>query len=121
MGLIMYLLPLVGLFSVFAAGGAQGLALIAPLVLWLIKKDESPYLDKAGKEVINFNICAVVCFIVIALLIAITAAIWRPLAWPFRAVGFLVWIAWLVNTIISAVSANSGKLYRFPLSYRIIK
>ncbi len=119
LGLVMYLLPLLGVFSLWSAPGAQGVALVAPLVLWLIKKEHSRYLDAAGKEVVNFNICAVVAFIGLRILWIIGTHIW--LGWLFATIWFLAWIAWLANTIISAVNANGGKLYRFPLSYRIIK
>ncbi len=30
--------------------------IIAPLVIWLIKKDESPFVDDQGKESLNFQI-----------------------------------------------------------------
>ncbi len=118
LGLVMYLLPLLGLFSL-RSSGAQGVALVAPLVLWLIKKDQSRYLDMAGKEVVNFNICAVVVFIAMRILWVIGSFIW--LGWLFIGLWYVVWLAWLVNTIISAVTANGGKIYRFPLSYRVIK
>jgi len=119
LGLVMYLLPLLGMFSIFRSPGAQGIALVAPLVLWLIKKEHSRYLDAAGKEVVNFNICAVVCFIALRILWIIGSFIW--LGWLFTFVWYVVWLAWLVNTIISALTAKDGKIYRFPFSYRIIK
>lgn len=119
LGLVMYLLPLLGMFSVFRSPGAQGVALVAPLILWLIKKDQSRYLDAAGKEVVNFNICAVVGFIVLRILWIIGSLIW--LGWLFNIIWYVAWLAWLVSTIISAVNANGGKFYRFPLSYRVIK
>jgi len=39
-------------FFVFPAFGN----ILGPLVIWLIKKDESPYVDQQGKESLNFQI-----------------------------------------------------------------
>ena len=119
LGLVMYLLPLVGLFSVMGPIRLPVIAAIAPLVLWLIKKDQSPFLDKAGKEVVNFNICVVACFMAVRFLHMVGSLIY--LGWLFSFIGWLLWIAWIASTAISAYNANGGKFYRFPLSYRLIK
>ena len=33
---------------------------IAPLVVWLMKKDQMPFVDDQGKEAINFQISMVI-------------------------------------------------------------
>ena len=42
--------------------------ILAPLILWLIKRTDSPYLDRAGKEAINFQISYTIYAIVAGLL-----------------------------------------------------
>ena len=85
------------------------LNIIAPLVLWLIKKDTMPFVNDQGKEVLNFqitvSIAAIVCAITILLL----------------PVVFLIAIATLVFIIIGAIKANEGVAYRFPFTLRLIK
>ena len=118
LGLVMYLLPLLGLAS-FRHFTGIALIAIAPLVLWQYKKGQSRYLDEAGKEVVNFNICVVACFIALTLLWEIGIHLY--LGWLFSILSWLLRLAWLVSTIISAVNANGGKIYRFPFTYRLIK
>ncbi len=83
--------------------------LIAVLVLWLVKKDDSPPLDRVGREVLNFNLSmllyAIVSFILVFVLIGI---------------GLLValWVFGLVVTIVAAVRTKDGHYYRYPLTIR---
>ena len=106
LGIVCHLLGFAGLVMWY--GGS----VIGPLVLWLIKRGESPYLDAVGKEVVNFNI---------SWLIYGTIAFFTI----FVFIGFLILpvigIAWLVLTIIGAIKASEGKIYRYPLTIRLIK
>lgn len=85
---------------------------IGPLIVWLIKKDQSKFVDHHGKEVLNFMLT--VC---IAWLICI------PLA--LVGVGILlapvIGVVALVFLILAAVAANNGQYYRYPLSIRFLK
>lgn len=85
---------------------------IGPLVLWLIKRAESPYLDAVGKEVVNFNIS----FLIYAAVAFLTV---------FFIIGFLllpaVGLVWLILIIVGAIKASEGRIYRYPLTIRLIK
>ena len=85
---------------------------IAPLIIWLIKKKEDPFIDNQGKEALNFQITVAIASIVSGLLC-------------FACIGFvllpLVGIADIVFCIIATVKANSGIAYRYPVSIRFIK
>lgn len=86
--------------------------LIGPLIIWLIKKDESEFVDIHGKEALNFQItvtlAAVVCGV---LVLAIVGLLLLP----------VLGIAALVLTIMAAVKANEGSRYRYPMTLRLIK
>jgi len=86
--------------------------ILGPLVLWLIKKDEIPFVDDQGKEVLNFQIS-----------LTIYAAVAAPLCLIF--VGFFllgaIVIGDIVLTIIGAIRANEGERYRYPFAIRFIK
>jgi uncharacterized protein len=83
--------------------------IIAVLVLWLVKKDESPALDRVGREVLNFNLSMLIYGIVSFILV-------------FVLIGFVLliglWIFGLVITIVAAISANEGEYFRYPLTIR---
>jgi uncharacterized Tic20 family protein len=86
--------------------------IVAPLVIWLIKKDESPFVDDQGKESLNFQISISLYAIIAALLTLVI-------------IGAVLLIALVIfdviMVIIAAVRANSGERYRYPLCLRFIK
>jgi uncharacterized Tic20 family protein len=89
--------------------------LLGPLIVWLIKKNEFPFVDEQGKEVVNFQITMLIYLAVGALLV------------PFCGIGVLVMIAVgvvdAIFLIIAAIKANDGYHYRYPypLIIRFIK
>ena len=87
--------------------------IIAPLIIWQIKKDDHPFLDKNGKEALNFQISIGIYEFVSFLLIFVfcIGAVLLPAVAIFD----------LVLMIIAAVKANNGESYRYPLTIRFIK
>lgn len=86
--------------------------IIGPLVVWLIKKDQSWFVNDQGKEAINFQISLTIYFIVAVILVFLLVGI--PLL-------FVLGIGGLILVIIAAVKANEGVVYRYPLTIRFIK
>ena len=105
-GMLCHLLALAGFW--FPLGGS----IVGPLILWMIKKDESKFIDEAGKESVNFQITVLIAMAVSLLL-------------AFVLIGFflmaLVGVAALVFVIIASVETYNGKTYRYPLTLRLIK
>jgi hypothetical protein len=98
-------------------GGLIGLFLpplniIAPLVIWLIKKDEYPLVADQGKESINFQISITIYAIISAILILILIGILLLIA---------IGIFTLIMCIVAMIKANEGVTYRYPLTIRLIK
>lgn len=86
--------------------------IIAPLIIWTIKKESSEFIDDQGKQVINFQISMLIYTIILIpfaiLLIGIPALI---------AIAILD----LIFTIIGAVKANNGERYRYPMAITFLK
>jgi uncharacterized Tic20 family protein len=105
LAVVMHLLGFAGF--VFPLGN-----LLAPLILWLVKRVESPELDRVGKEVLNFQISYSIYIMVAGGLC-------------FFCVGFVVLpvvlVAWIVFMIIAAVKTSNGESYSYPLSLRLIQ
>ncbi len=85
---------------------------VAPLVIYLIKKDSDQFAADNAKEALNFQITLCIgyfiCFILTFILIGI----------------FLLWILVMANLILcimAAVKASNGITYRYPLTLRLIK
>lgn len=85
--------------------------IIGPLILWLIKKDQDAFVDVNGKEVLNFQISATIYALVCGLLVFVVIGLFL--------LPVLI-IAVIVLTIIGAVKASSGQVYRYPLTIRFL-
>jgi uncharacterized Tic20 family protein len=86
--------------------------ILAPLIVWLIKRGESSEVDAHGKEALNFQITTLIYAIVSGILCLIL-------------VGFLMLaILHVLNAvlvIIASLKASEGQLYRYPFTIRLIK
>jgi len=80
-------------------------AVLAPLVMWLLKKDESAQIDQAGKAALNFNISYLIWAIINGILCLTVVLI--PICLPILGIISLMWI---IFSIIGAVKANDGEL-----------
>jgi len=86
--------------------------IIAPLVIWMIKRDEFPLVADQGKEVLNFQISLTLYILVSIILILLIVGI---------ALLIGLGIFDLIVTIIGAMKANEGEKYRYPLTIRFVK
>ena len=86
--------------------------LIGPLVIWLLKKNDSDFIDYHGKEYFNFLISYSIYFLIAIILVFIGIGI--ILAWV---IGIYV----TVFTIVAAVKAYNGDYYHIPLAIRFFK
>jgi len=103
--MLSHLLALVG-YLVIPFGNVA-----APLIIYLMKKDESPFVADQAKESLNFQISVCIYALISGVLILIL-------------IGFLllivVGVAGAILTIIASVKAANGEAYRYPLTIRLI-
>lgn len=87
-------------------------AIIGPLLIWLLKRNESEYIDHHGKEYFNL----IISFFVYELVAAITIFIGIGLVLvPLISIVFFIFI------ILGAYKSYQGEYYRFPFIFRLIK
>lgn len=85
---------------------------IPALIVWLLKKDESPFLADQAKEALNFQITVIIGLAIGVVLTVILVGI------------LVIWgvgIANLILCIVAAVKASAGEKYRYPFALRLIK
>lgn len=86
-------------------------SIIAPLILWAMKRNISGQIDEQGKEILNFQISfaiwSVISFVLIFFLIGI-------LVMP------IVLVTELILVIVGIVKASNLQPYRYPLTIRFI-
>jgi uncharacterized Tic20 family protein len=92
-------------------------SIIAPLIIWQIKKEGHPFVDEQGKEAVNFQI-SMVLYALVGCLACFMTCICILL---IPAVLIVVGLADLILLLIAAVKANNGEHYRYPMSIRFIK
>jgi uncharacterized Tic20 family protein len=90
---------------------------LGPLIVWLIKRDTMPFAGEQAKEALNFNITCIIAAVVLWIFAIITLGIGLLIVIPL---GFALFAAWLVLTIVAAVKANSGEHYRYPFTLRLV-
>ena len=85
---------------------------IGPLIIWLIKKDSSEFVDDQGKEALNFQITIGIAWIASGLLTCVAIGLF---------IMPVVFVANLIFCILATVAANGGQRYRYPVAIRLIK
>ncbi len=87
--------------------------IIAPLIIWQIKKDEHPFVNEQGKEAVNFQISILIYELVAGILMfaLCVGALFLPAVMIFS----------IIFLVIAAIKANNGFHYHYPLCIRFIK
>jgi uncharacterized Tic20 family protein len=99
-----HLLSLLNLLTV--AGG-----LIAVLILWLARRERSPFIEESGRESLNFQITM--------LLAAAVGGVLTLILVGFVVLG-VVMIASFILPILAGLAASEGRRYRYPFTLRLI-
>ena len=88
------------------------LVVLAPLVIWLLYRHRSWFVDDQAKEALNFQITLMIAYAVGVVTIVVL-------------VGFFIlvvaWVLSIVFGIQAAVAASRGELYRYPIALRLIR
>ncbi len=85
---------------------------LGPLIIWLIKKDDAPFVERHGREALNFQLTILIAMFVSGLLAVFC-------------IGFIfmmvIWIVDIIFCIIAAVKASKGEEYSYPMTIRFVK
>lgn len=100
------------MYSTIAHAANIVFPVVAPLIIWLIGKERSSFVDTEGKEALNFGILAAIVYIASSILALVF-------------IGILTWAAMAIIALIfgiqGAMKTNKGEHYRYPLNLRLIK
>lgn len=84
---------------------------LGPLVMWLIKRRDSAFIDDHGREALNFNISILIYMLASGLaFVCGIGVVLMPVVWVFG----------MVVPVLAAIAANRGEYYRYPACIRII-
>jgi uncharacterized protein len=90
-----------------------GLAIVPTLIMWLVKRDKSPFVDDHGREAMNFQISLLVYALAALVLSIVTCGAGMVLYIPIYILG-------IVGMILASVAANKGQYYRYPMTIRFL-
>ena len=100
------------MFAMLSHLGCILVGFLCPLIIWLVKREEMPFVNDQAKEALNFQITVAIA---VAVCLVLTFVIIGVLLLP------LVGIANLVLCIMAGLKANDGVAYRYPFALRLIK
>ena len=86
--------------------------LVLPIVMWSTNKDKSEIIDQHGKNILNWMISSVI-YIVISMILMLVLIGFVTI--------FAVIICSIVFSVIGAIKANDGQVYKYPLTITFIK
>jgi uncharacterized Tic20 family protein len=86
--------------------------ILGPLVVWLIKKDEFPEVDRQGKAALNFQLSVTIYGLISGLLVILL-------------VGFLLLavlaVFSLVVVIVASVKSTNAEKFEYPLAIPFLR
>lgn len=129
-------------WAALAHGGALALALLtswtagfagmlAAIVVYLLKKDESAFIAEHAREAFNFNLSMFLytCGVIVAgmlllgatvLTLGIGIIVTLPAGLLLLVLVAVLAVAWLVCSIIALTKAWNGESYRYPATIRLL-
>lgn len=86
---------------------------LGPLVVWLLKRKDSGFVDANAKEALNFQITVLIILFILGVLSALSGI--------FTILAFVVGLAGLALAVYGGLQAKKGDSYTYPFALRLIK
>ncbi len=108
--------------------------ILGPLLMWVLKKEESSFVDENGKSSLNFQLSFTIYYMILVMafvpmLIGTGVAIEHfnypeaSLTLPFLLIGLILILAIIqfILVIVASLKSANGEVFRYPLSFRFLK
>lgn len=89
-------------------------AFLGPLIIWLIKKGEHPFIDDQAKEALNFQLTLLIAYAV-ALPISLLTCGYGAILYP------VLFVVQIIFSLLGTVKSYEGEWFRYPFAIRLIK
>lgn len=97
---------------------------LAPLIFWTVKKDESQHLDAHGKKAVNFNLSFLLYSFILGISVIATSILDFPNFFGIDggvSILLIVGIIRFVLIIQAAIKASNNEPYQYPFTINFIK
>ncbi|RFS19542.1 DUF4870 domain-containing protein [Chitinophaga silvatica] len=126
-GTLVHLAGIVGISIIPRVGNV-----IAVLILWILKRNESKWYDEQGKEAINFQITISIVLVGLNVISSIRDGFWELgsmwwshgftiFHWRNSGLEGIIMVVNIIFSIVAAIKASKGESYKYPLSLRLVK
>jgi len=88
------------------------LGFVGPLVIWLIKKDQSQFVADQAREALNFHLTLLIGIIIGGATVCLGIGL---------VIIPAVWIVGVIFSVLGGLKAKDGIAYRYPFAIRMIK
>ena len=85
---------------------------IGPLLIWLLKKEDHPFIEEQGREALNFQI---------SFTIAMMVSVFLALVYVGLFLLAILGIVDLILIIMASTAASRGENYRYPFSIKFLQ
>lgn len=99
------------MWAIGAHLGGLLLGFIAPLIVWLVYRERSAFLDRTAKEALNFQLTILIGYLISFVLACFLIGF---------VLFFVVWIVGIVFMIMAAIAVSKFEDYRYPVNIRFI-
>jgi uncharacterized Tic20 family protein len=93
----------------------MGFLVLPALALWLIKREQSRFIDDHGKDAINFQLTLIIYGLIAFVLGFITCSLGWIIGFP------LLCILALIGMVLGARAAQKGEYFRYPMTLRFLR
>lgn len=88
-------------------------SIIAPIVIYVTKRETSPYVEDHARDAINFQITLILYHLIAIPLAIVTCGVGAVLV-P------IAYILGLIGMVMAAIAANRGEYFRYPMTFRLV-
>ena len=94
---------------------------LGPLVVWIMKKEESPYVASHAREALNFHLSMFLYAFLVPVALIVIGVTTLGLGWLVAIpvlVVVVIYLSWQV--VKGAIQASGGRLFRYPMTIRFV-
>ena len=95
--------------------------ILAPLIIYFVKKDSHPFVADQSREALNFSITYFIAAVALSILGTILFAVIHVLGLLVSLASLALFVIVLVMGIMAGMKAKEGIAYRYPFAIRLIK
>ncbi|MCG6154524.1 DUF4870 domain-containing protein [Rubinisphaera margarita] len=86
---------------------------VVPLAIWLAKKETSPFVDRHGRESLNFQLSVLIYHAIATVVFWIFGLVWLAV--------MIIEVVAIVLILVASIRASEGREFRYPFSLRLIR